>query len=73
MESTQVQSKDNNIKFFAVVGMIVMAIGAIVSLFDVMYEPVMSALLGLTFLMIGGVCVMLAVWQYLMALDQELH
>lgn len=56
-------------RFFTVVGVVCMIFGCLISLFDLMYSPLPSAILSLLFLIIGGVCSMVGVGGYLQAMD----
>lgn len=59
------------IKFFAILSLISLLLGAAIGLFDLMYNTVLSALLCLIFLTLGGSAGIVAGWLYLKS--QEEH
>lgn len=63
--------EERHSKFFMSVGGGCMLLGALIALLDIMHNPVFSALAGLLFLFIGGVCVMLTVGYYLKDYDEK--
>ena len=56
-------------RFFIVLGVVCMIFGCLITLFDLMYNPMSSAILSLLFLLIGGTCSMVGVGGYLHAMD----
>ncbi len=61
------------IKFFSIIGAAFLIFGIVVGFFDLMQNTVLSAILCVILLGIGGFCGILAVWEYLRNLDDELH
>jgi len=59
------------IKFFAIFCLVSLLLGASIGLFDLMYNTVLSAILCLIFLSLGGGSGIVASWLYLKS--QETH
>lgn len=61
---------NDSMLFFTVVGIVCLIFGCLVPLFNMMFSPLLSALFGLAFMLIGGVCSMMGVGAYLHGLDE---
>ena len=71
MSTNKTDHESGSIKFFAIVGGISFAFGVMIALFDLMYNPVFSALLSLMFIFIGSACLMVASAKFLQGLDKH--
>lgn len=58
-------------KFFGLIGFAFILFGAAISLFDLMFSPILSGIAGLLFILSGGVCLMLATGGFLKYLDEK--
>jgi len=61
----------STMKFFAIIGVLTFAFGTCVALFDIMYYPVLSALLGVMFIVVGSTCLMIAIGKFLRSMDDR--
>lgn len=59
-------------KFFTIFAFIGIGFGCAIALFDLMFSPVLSALLGLAFIFVGSACAMVAAAKFLQALDERI-
>lgn len=71
MSHSHANKVSDSTHFFTFVGVACLIFGALVSLYDLMYEPILSALLSIMFLVVGGVCSMIGVAGFLHAIDVE--
>ncbi len=71
MTNKQPAKELSSIKFFTLTGIITLIFGVSVTLFDIMYHPILSSLLGLAFIAIGSVCSLIAVGKFLKNMDSK--
>jgi hypothetical protein len=69
MSHSHVNKANDSTYFFTFVGVACLVFGALISLYDLMYQPILSALLSLLFLVVGGSCSMIGVAGFLHAID----
>ncbi len=65
------KSQDTGEWFFGIVGCGAIIFGVGVTVFDLMFDPVRSALLSLSFIMLGSLCLMVAVAKFLKNVDKN--
>lgn len=68
-EKTDIQAT----KFFGAFGIIMVIFGATLALFDVMHDPIRSAITAILAMVVGGTCAMWAIGNFLqhIELDEE--
>ena len=71
MESKQSAKESSTTKFFMIIGAITLFFGIAITLFDIMYHPILSSLLALAFITIGSVCCLIAVAKALKGMDDK--
>lgn len=58
--------------FFVIMGILGVGFGVGIALFDLMYDPILSALLSVLFIIAGGVCVMVGGSYFLKRLEAHI-
>lgn len=65
------KKEDTGEKFFGIVGGCAILFGVGVTVFDLMFDPIRSAILSLAFIMVGSLCLMVAAAKFLKRMDKK--
>lgn len=67
------KSSDTGERFFGIVGGGAIIFGVIVVLFDLMFDPMRSAIMSLLYILIGSICLMVAAAKFLNNTDKKIN
>ena len=70
-ESLEYEHDHSNDKFFGLIGILTIVFGASIALYNMMHSPVLSGIAAVLFLLLGGVCSMIAAGGYFRYLDEK--
>lgn len=73
MSANKTSSDSSTTKFFSIYALLGIGFGCAIALFDLMFNPILSALLGLIFIFVGSACAMVAAAKFLHAMDQRIN
>lgn len=73
MQDTQPKEAHDTKLFFILVGGACILVGALVALFNLMYDPITSAFAAIIFFIIGGFAAMYSVMGYLADIDEKFY
>jgi len=74
LETASNPSGDGNLtKFLTIFAFFGTALGCVIVLYNLMFNPIMSALVALVFLFMGSTCAIIAAAKFLQHLDQHIN